>query len=157
MITLHPFVEAHPDAVFIWRTRMVSMDEYTPDRLGAGIDRQVLQEEVIPDDGFEPGSGLGPPGRCRLSTRVERPGIYALNITVSQDRYGEHILWGFRTNCPRYLVETSRGHRDARHLEPIVLRGAGEPDIWFAPRPGPSLNIEVTEMYAGRSGGHGYL
>ena len=46
-----------------------------------------------------------------------------LNVTVSQDRYGEEMVWGFATNCRRYLIETARGHRDQRHEEPIVLAG----------------------------------
>ena len=111
-----------------------------------GPDRRVLEEATIPDDGQPAHSGLGPPLGARLSTLVERPGIYAVNITVSQDRYGDAALWGFRTNCPRYLIETSRGHKDARHQEPIVLRhreAAG--DICFAPRSGP-VEIEVADL-----------
>ena len=100
-----------------------------------GPDRQVIQEATIPDDGRPAGSGIGPAQRLRLSAQVERTGIYALNVTVSQDRYGEEILWGMRTNCPRYLIETSRGHRDARHQEPIVLRSPEHPEnICFLPR-----------------------
>ena len=110
-----------------------------------GPDRRVLQEEVIPEDGLEPGAGPGPVGRVRLQTQVERAGIYAVNLTATQDRYGEDHLWGFRTNCPRYLIETSRGHRDARHLEPIVLAAGGQDragapaDVCFAPRLRPQL------------------
>lgn len=97
-------------------------------------DRHVLQEEIIPDDGGEVGSGLGEPGRVVLSTQVERPGIYALNVTVTQDRYGDEIAWGFRTNCEHYLIETSRGHRDARHVEPLVLLNPGvSGDVCFLP------------------------
>lgn len=111
-------------------------------------DRRVLQEVTIPDDGQPAHSGLGPPLRARLSTQVERPGIYAVNITVSQDRYGVAALWGFRTNCARYLIETSRGHKDERHQEPIVLRhGEVAGDVCFAPRPG-QIDIEVTDLPA---------
>jgi hypothetical protein len=112
----------------------------------AGPDRRVLQEATIPDDGKPRGSGMGPALRCRLSARVERKGVYALNVTISQDRYGEHAVWGFRSNCPKYLVETARGHRDARHEEPIVLaspeRGG---DICFLPRRG-AFDIEVAGL-----------
>jgi hypothetical protein len=74
--------------------------------------------------------------------------VYALNITASQDRYGEAIVWGFRTNCPRYLIETSRGHRDARHQEPIVLHKPDQPgDVCFLPRP-EAFRIEVTDLPA---------
>ena len=115
----------------------------------AGPARQVLQEVVIPDDGRPRGSGLGPVQRCRLSTRVERKGVYALNITVSQDRYGDAVVWGFRANCPKYVIETARGHKDARHEEPIVLASpehAG--DVCFVPRPG-AFNIELSGLPKG--------
>lgn len=112
----------------------------------AGPDRQVVQEATIPDDGQARGSGLGPPQRARLATRVERKGVYALNVTVSNDRYGTEIGWGFRTNCPKYLIETARGHKDERHQEPIELLSperAG--DVCFLPRPG-ELAISVTGL-----------
>jgi hypothetical protein len=115
----------------------------------AGPDRQVLQEEAIPDDGRPTGGGLGPVQRARLATRVERRGVYALNVTISQDRYGENVVWGFRSNCPKYLIETARGHRDARHEEPIVLASPGRPaDVCFLPRREP-LALEVTGLPKG--------
>ncbi|MBI5684009.1 MAG: BNR-4 repeat-containing protein [Verrucomicrobia bacterium] len=112
----------------------------------AGPDRRVLQEATIPDDGRPRGSGMEPAQRCRLSTRVEHKGVYVLNVTLSQDRYGEHAVWGFRSNCPKYLIETARGHRDARHEEPIVLASperAG--DVCFMPRRG-AFDIEVAGL-----------
>jgi len=115
----------------------------------AGPDRRVLQEATIHDDGLPRGSGMGPVQQCRLSTRVERKGVYVLNITVSQDRYGEHAVWGFRSNCPKYLIETARGHKDARHEEPIVLASperAG--DVCFMPRRGV-FDIEVLGLPKG--------
>jgi len=115
----------------------------------AGPDRRVLQEAVIPDDGRPRGSGLGPVQRCRLSTRVERKGVYALNITVSLDRYGGAVVWGFRANCPKYVIETARGHKDARHEELIMLASperAG--DVCFMPRPG-AFGIEVSGLPKG--------
>jgi hypothetical protein len=111
-----------------------------------GPDRQVLQDVTICDDGKPRGSGLGPAQRVRLSTRVERKGVYALNVTTSQDRYGEEIVWGFSGNCPRYLIETSRGHRDERHQEPIVLAQSDRPaDVCFWPRTGP-LAMEIADL-----------
>ncbi len=102
-----------------------------------GPDRQVLQEVSIPDDGEPVGGGLGPVGRATLSTTVPRKGVYALNITVSRDRYGQNMVWGFRSNCPRYLIETARGHKDARHQEPIFLADTGQPhNVCFLPRRG---------------------
>ncbi|MGQ9730083.1 MAG: BNR-4 repeat-containing protein [Candidatus Zipacnadales bacterium] len=114
-----------------------------------GPDRRVVNEATIPDDGERRGSGLGKPQRVRLVTHVERDGVYALNVTISQDRYGEEIEWGFRTNCPRYLVETSRGHRDQRREEPIVLFNDEQPgDICFLPRQG-EFEIAITDIAAG--------
>jgi len=111
-----------------------------------GPDRQVIREVAIPDDGQPRGSGLGPLQWARLSTRVERKGVYGLNITVSQDRYGEEIVWGFRTNCPHYMIETSRGHRDERHQEPIVLLNPGRPgDVCFVPRK-DSFRMDIANL-----------
>ncbi|NLJ35572.1 MAG: hypothetical protein GX358_04965 [candidate division WS1 bacterium] len=111
-----------------------------------GPDRQVLQEVFIPDDGEPVGEVLGPPLTARLTTMVEYPGIYALNITVSNDRYGTNMRWGFRTNCPRYIIETARGHRDERHQEPIVLESPDTPaTVAFQPRTG-AFSIEVAEL-----------
>ena len=113
-----------------------------------GPDRQVLQEATIPDDGRPPRSGAGPARRVRLSADVPRKGVYGLNVTVSQDRYGQEIIWGFRTNCPHYLIETSRGHKDERHMEPIVLlRPDREGDVCFLPRQG-AFAMEVTGLPA---------
>ncbi len=83
-------------------------------------DRSVVQELLIPDDGLPRGK-TGPAKRIRFSTMVRQKGVYALNVTVSNDRYGTAMYWGFRTNCRKYLIETSRGHRDAAHEEPIVV------------------------------------
>ena len=111
-----------------------------------GPDRQVLQEATIPDDGRPPGSGTGPARRVRLSADVLRKGVYGLNVTVSHDRYGQEIIWGFRTNCPHYLIETSRGHRDQPHTEPIVLfRPDREGDVCFLPRRG-AFGVEVAGL-----------
>ncbi|MDO8540076.1 MAG: BNR-4 repeat-containing protein [Opitutaceae bacterium] len=115
----------------------------------AGPDRQVLQEAIIPDDGKPRGSGRGPVQTCRLTTRVGRKGVYALNITVSQDRYGEAMVWRFRSNCPKFLIETARGHKDARHEEPIVLADPGRPaEVCFWPRRG-SFRVELAQLPKG--------
>ncbi|MBT5832855.1 MAG: hypothetical protein HOH77_21910 [Candidatus Latescibacteria bacterium] len=99
-------------------------------------DRQVVQEITIPDDGQSADSGIGPAQTIELSATVTRAGIYGLMIMVSSDRYGEDFRWRFRTNCDKYLIETSRGHKDAVHQEPIVFL---EPDkagmLCFLPRP----------------------
>ncbi|MBM3853647.1 MAG: hypothetical protein FJ399_10890, partial [Verrucomicrobia bacterium] len=99
-----------------------------------GPDRAPRHEATLPDDGRPAKSGLGPLQRARLTTRVDRRGVYALNVTISQDRYGLEAIWGFRSNCPKYLLETARGHKDERHQEPIVLASPGRPaEVCFAP------------------------
>ncbi|MHC4507751.1 MAG: COG1470 family protein [Planctomycetota bacterium] len=97
-------------------------------------DRSVVDEAWIGDDGRAFRDGPGLVQRARLRTEVQRPGVYGLNITITEDRYGENVSWGFKTNCRKYLIETSRGHKDARHEEPIVLRNTGrEGDVGFMP------------------------
>jgi hypothetical protein len=94
-----------------------------------GPDRTVLEDHWLSAVAGAENQSL------RLATRVEHPGVYGLMITAANDRYGTGMTWGFRSNCPRYLVETSRGHRDARHQEPIVLASperSGE--VCFLPR-----------------------
>jgi hypothetical protein len=111
-----------------------------------GPDRRHLDEVVIPDDGKGKDDGFGETQTATLSTTVDKKGIYVLNVTVTHDRYGENVLWGFRTNCSKYLIETSRGHKDARHLEPIVL---GNPDVsmdvCFTAR-SESIEIDVSDL-----------
>ncbi len=100
-----------------------------------GPDRQVLQDITIPDDGQARGSGPGPVQTARLTTQVKHKGVFGLNITVSNDRYGTEMVWGFHTNCPYYLMETARGHRDARREEPLVLADPDRArDVCFLPR-----------------------
>lgn len=112
----------------------------------AGPDRRVIDQQTIPDDGQPRGSGWGAVQQTRLTAQVQRTGVYALNITVSQDRYGEEMVWGFATNCPQYVIETSRGHKDQRHQEPIVLAGSDQPgSVCFLPRRGP-LTIDVSGL-----------
>ncbi|MCF6287161.1 MAG: BNR repeat-containing protein, partial [Candidatus Hydrogenedentes bacterium] len=100
-------------------------------------DRSVVAEQALPHMGMEKGSGAGPVQRVRFSVDVPRKGVYGLNITASEDRYGQDMVWGMKTNCPRYLVETSRGHKDARHQEPLVLQNGDAPGtVCFLPRQG---------------------
>jgi len=112
-------------------------------------DRSVVDQAWLDDDGRPTRSGPGPVQRAMLRTEVKRPGVYGLNITVTQDRYGENMSWGFRTNCRKYLVETSRGHKDARHQEPIVLRNAGrQGDVGFMPL-AREFSIDVSGLTRG--------
>ena len=114
-----------------------------------GPDRQVLDEVWMPDDGRNLGSGAGPVQTVRLSTVVKHKGVYGLMITSANDRYGNEALWGFRTNCPKYLIETSRGHRDARHEEPLVLANPTvSGDVCFLPRKG-AFSVDVHGLHGG--------
>ncbi len=109
-------------------------------------DRTPLAEVTIPDDGGEKGSGPGEPQGAWLKAYVPRTGVYGLNVTVGQDAYGQEIAWAFRSNCPKYLIETSRGHKDERHEEPIVLRDPTRPvDVCFQPRTG-EFSVEVSGL-----------
>lgn len=116
-----------------------------------GPDRTVLDEGWIADDGKPEGSGPGPVRKVLLRTKVSRPGVYGLNVTVTNDRYGDGMSWSFRTNCPRWLIETSRGHKDARHEEPIVLRSPERPgNICFLPEPGEKpVAVEAVGLAGG--------
>jgi hypothetical protein len=115
-------------------------------------DRKVVDEAWLADDGQATRSGPGPVQRAMLRTNVVRPGVYGLNITVTQDRYGENVSWGFRSNCLKYLIETSRGHKDERHQEPIVLRNAGrQADIGFLPGAKP-FSVDVSGLRKGVKG-----
>lgn len=104
-----------------------------------GPDREVLQDiftaEESDDDQF-----------LRLETHVDRPGVYAVMVTVSNDRYGENISWRFRTNCDKYIIETSRGHKDRHHEEPIVLVDPEqETDLCFLPQRN-GFDISITGL-----------
>ncbi|MFP6582506.1 MAG: BNR-4 repeat-containing protein [Candidatus Hydrogenedentota bacterium] len=101
-----------------------------------GPDRSVLAEEILPHMGMKKGDGAGPVQRLRFSVTVPRTGVYGLSITASEDRLGEDMSWGIKTNCSRYLVETSRGHKDGRHQEPLSLRNGKPGDVYFLPRTG---------------------
>ncbi|HIB53292.1 MAG TPA: hypothetical protein EYO39_00460 [Nitrospirales bacterium] len=101
-----------------------------------GPDRSVLADEILPHMGMKKGDGAGPVQRLRFSVTVPRTGVYGLSITASEDRLGEDMSWGIKTNCSRYLVETSRGHKDERHQEPLSLRNGKPGDVCFLPRTG---------------------
>jgi len=109
----------------------------------AGPDRQVVADVVLPHAGGAVGDPPGPVHRAVLTTTVEVPGVYALNITTTGDRYGLNVAWALRTNAEAFVVETARGHRDERHEEPIVLLDAERPaEVCFLPR-AAAFEIEV--------------
>ena len=63
-----------------------------------GPDRRVIQDVTIPDDRRARGSVPGPVQTARPATRAGCRGVYGLNITVSNDRYGDEIAWA-QTNA----------------------------------------------------------
>ena len=111
-----------------------------------GPDREVIEDMWIPADGLSKGKGIGPEQTLRFETQVESPGLYALMITVSNDSYGNNVIWRFRTNCSKYMIETSRAHRDTYHQEPIVLKDPErEANICFMPQKN-SFKITITDL-----------
>ena len=109
-----------------------------------GPDRQVISEKRISTG--QNGDSDPELQRARFQTKVERKGVYSLNITVSGGRMETGIVWGFQTNSERFLVESARGHRDADHEEPVILRNQDvSTDIWFQPRDG-AFSIEITDL-----------
>lgn len=136
--------------VQVWKQDLNRHDKQTNLRaILLSPDRKPVGEAVIVDDGLLNDDGPGHIKQIELETDVDQAGIYALSITVTNDRYGENIRWGFRTNCKRYLIETSRGHRDARHVEPIVLVSPDiSADVCFAARP-REITIDVEGLHGG--------
>ncbi len=93
-------------------------------------DRQVIADVWIP--------GLADAGAAVQSVTIEHDvasaGVYALSLTAPGDRYGTRFQWMLETNCPRYLLETSRGHRDARHEEPLIIANPNrDVNVFFFP------------------------
>ncbi len=104
---------------------------------------------VLADQWLSGGSATEPVQSLRLATTVATPGIYGLMITAADDRYGTEMTWGFRSNCRRYLIETSRGHRDARHQEPLALASPEQSgEVCFLPRRS-AFSIELAGLPAG--------
>lgn len=109
-------------------------------------DRDVLADVWLPPDG----DGTRTPSAVDFSCNVQRPGVYVLNITCPGDAYGFHVRWGFTTNCPKYMIETSRAHRDRTHEEPLLLTNRNyDAAIVFTPPLTGSLNIHMTEGIQG--------
>lgn len=103
-----------------------------------GPDRSIIEDLSFLD--HKEGQPL------KLETYVDRPGIYAIMVTVSNDRYGENIVWRFRTNNDKYIIETSRGHKDQLHEEPIVLVNPEiQTDVCFLPQQG-EFSILITDL-----------
>ena len=104
--------------------------------------------------GGRPAADWGRP--ARLSLRVPRPGVYALNVTVSNDRYGEAMVWGFTTNCSRYLIGDHE-HQDesteaARIRQPFAAGGRRPPPPRRVLRGESGLPKDVERTHLARRG-----
>jgi len=113
----------------------------------ASPDRTVLADEWIKKDESNSNENTNQHQILKLETDASIPGLYAVMITASNDRYGENFTWKFRTNCKKYMIETSRGHRDAFHEEPIVLKDPQiETSLCFLPQRN-AFNILISDMH----------
>lgn len=111
-----------------------------------GPDRKPLAEVRLPSAGEKQTESPAPAQTKTLRTKVDRPGIYMLMITTPGDRHGLNVEWALQTNASAWVVETSRGHRDDRHREPIVMLDAERSaDVTFLPRTG-AFEIEIEAL-----------
>ena len=74
MFALQPFVQEHPEAVFVWRTRMASMEEYTPENL-TEIGRCVAGDLLCSIDG-DPQNFVVKPNICGGPREGEDPSAW---------------------------------------------------------------------------------
>ncbi|MFA7172279.1 MAG: BNR-4 repeat-containing protein [Kiritimatiellia bacterium] len=110
-------------------------------------DRAVLHDQYISSkDKSLSVSDRANTYRLSFDVDVLRRGVYVLNLTEIPDRYGHGVSWSIKTNSGKYLIETSRGHKDSAHEEPLWLRnGDVQGDVCFLPRKG-KFTIEVSEL-----------
>jgi hypothetical protein len=112
------------------------------DAILAAPDREVVAETT--------GSVLEDPTASKegdavmtFSTRVERPGVYVVNVTAAVDQKGTNVAWSARTNCDEFLIETATRHGQP---EPIVLRDPDRSEtVWFQPTD-HETNIDVSGL-----------
>ena len=122
---------AEPGQLRITFTKRETSSRAQPVRLVlATPDRQPVADVWIP--------GLADSGAAVQSVTIEHDvvaaGVYALSLTAPNDRYGDRFQWMIETNCPRFLLETSRGHRDRRHEEPLVIVNPNQEfQVFFQP------------------------
>ena len=122
---------AEPGLLRITLTKRETSSRAQPVRLVlATPDRQPVADVWLP--------GLADSGaavqRVTIEHDVTAAGVYALSLTAPDDRYGNRFQWMLETNCPRFLLETSRGHRDVRHEEPFfIVNPNQECQVFFYP------------------------
>ncbi len=109
----------------------------------AGPDREILADVWFPGDGRQSAQ------RVEISCPVPAEGIYVLNITAPDDTQGSQLQWSFETNCEKYVVETSRGHRDARHLEPLAVFSPEHSGKICFPAPQEKFAVELSDLAPG--------
>ena len=136
-----------PRGLLVGRRGPISLELI--DRLASELAR--YDDSLVVLGGF--GEPLLHPQFGEILRRLREAGVYGVALMATNDRYGTEFIWGFTTNCPKYLVETSRGHKDERHQEPIVLDNretSGE--VCFLPRPGTFAvelsGVPVAELVA---------
>ncbi len=99
-----------------------------------GPDRELLDKVVIPDDGNAVrGGGAGPIQQTVLRAEVKYRGLYKLDLEARTGHEAGHdLVWGIRTNAPRFMVESL-----VSFMAPEL---SGE--IWFRP-PETDFEMEV--------------
>lgn len=118
-------------------------------------DRTLLAELNLSDDGLPAGSGRGPVVSGTINTGPLPAGFYMLYIVTTGMDAGDQdseVIWGVRTNCPRYMIMRSEG-ADGRGNTPVRIMAAEEEDgveIFF--RAPASLNRMTLTNYGGVSG-----
>lgn len=111
-------------------------------------DRKVLRDELIPLEIHTSGDTRYGQFRTELRTHVSHAGIYAFTLINPSDRHGIRTSWSMRTSARGYMLQTAGGHRDERHVEPIVILNPEKPmDICFFPRKG-EFEIEAEALPA---------
>ncbi|MDA3927154.1 MAG: BNR-4 repeat-containing protein [Kiritimatiellae bacterium] len=113
----------------------------------AAPDRTVLHDQYISaKDKSLSVSDLTNVYRLSFNVDVSRRGVYVLNLTQTRDRFGRAFNWSVKTNAKKFLIESSRGHEDKAHEEPLWLRNSDvKGDVCFLPRKGKFL-IEASAL-----------
>jgi len=134
---------AEPGVLRITLTKRETSPRAQPVRaVLATPDRQTVADVWLP--------GLADSGAAVQSVTIEydvtAAGVFALSLTAPDDRYGNRFQWMLETNCPRFLLETSRGHRDTRHEEPLIVANPNqELQVFFYPT-AATFALEVSKL-----------
>ncbi|MBP1582897.1 MAG: BNR-4 repeat-containing protein [Victivallales bacterium] len=116
------------------RTSAVRVVLFSPDR------------ELLADTWFPPSADNALTASKLNITGTDLPvGIYSLQVNSVQDPLGLHFHWGFTTDCRKYVIENTRGHRDMRHTEPITLGSPEKKGRLFFPVQRQAFTAEFTD------------